>query len=148
MPEDTQQGSTGVRIQSQVWLLPGSHPTDLGGSKIWLKKQTGVGNRKERGLFLWCLIHSPSTARISILGWHLNNLSSSAPAHHFWVLDLFLSQVTVLNRNKPRCSLPLAFTSTPDLSVFMTNFPLEGDKEQKTGPYVMVVFIRKSHILF
>lgn len=48
-------------------------------------------------------------------GWQLNNLSSSAPAHHYWVPDLFLSQVTatVLNRNKPCCSLLIAFTSTP-----------------------------------
>ena len=40
----------------------------LEAKKAGLKKQTGVGNRKERWLFLWCLLHSSSTSRISILG--------------------------------------------------------------------------------
>lgn len=35
-----------------------------------------------------------------------------------------------------------------DLSAFMISSPLEGDKEQKTGPYVMVVFVRKSQTLY
>lgn len=83
-------------------------------------------------------------------GWQLNNLSLSAPAYHYWVLDLFLSQVTAtaLNRNLPHCLLLMVFISKPDSSAFTTSSPLKGDKEQKIGPYVVVVFIRKSQILY
>lgn len=44
--------------------------------------------------------------------------------------------------------LPIVFTSTPDSSALMTSSPLKGDTEQKTGPYVIVVFIRKSQTLY
>lgn len=39
-----------------------------GGSNGCLQRQPGMGNRKQRGLALWCLLRSLSTLRISILG--------------------------------------------------------------------------------
>lgn len=133
MPEVPQPGSTGVRIRTQVWLLPEPHTAALRGSGVrWGQYQEEEGAGVPPSL--------PGTWRTSILG-QLNNLSSSALVHA-WVPGLFLSQVaaTVLNGNKLRCWL-LVFTSAADLSAFMTSSPLKGNREQKTGPYVMVVLL-------
>lgn len=109
-----------------------------------------MGNRKERGPISGVPPSQSQHSRALPPGWQLNHLSSSAPAYHDWVPDLFLSQVTAiaLNRNLPRCLLLIVLTSTPDSSAFMASSPLKGDKEQKTGPYVIVVFIRKSQTLY
>ena len=148
LPEVTQQGSTGSQNSNSG---RGSSQSPTLQPLRQLVKEAEWGGEQEGERPISVVLPSQSQhSRALRPGWQLNHLSSLAPAYHDWVLDLFLSQVTAtaLNRNLPRYLFLIAFTSTPDSSAFMTSSPLKGDKEQKTGPYVIVVFIRKSQTLY
>lgn len=141
LPEVTQQGSNGVRIQTQVWQLPASHTTALGGSD-------GRPGQEQKEEGAGCLLHFPAHQGPPSW-WQLNNLGSSDPAHHYRVPGLSHPRLQPqCLTNKPCCSLLIIFALAADLSAFMTSSPLDGDREQKTGPYVTVVFTRKSQTLY